>query len=382
MTLSTPALAHPLLAPSFVHVARSFVTVVLGLGIGAVAASAQDARTVYAPILMPFNAETGKLRTTACLQLTERVYPSTLWWENTDAAAPEPDRAFKSVITAIKQRDRAALLKLTDPAQARNSAEFDKQASAFFQQLQSIQLLAVPRAYEFDGLVVFFAKLQSKSQTAFVPFAFAYEAENTFGFLPSPANATTFTLVGDWFRSGSAAADIPTYCADSDVKRATHRVSLVSSPWRPSSLLLTGAPLDTPGPESAIAAQVNSTIARMKAALRGPGIDDFLQYMTPEGGGSLKRWFTSATQAERDRYKTAFIEQQPFFVFDESPLLVVYTRTRAGETRVLYFAVAPDKRPLWGNSSYTTGLVDRVYERGLLFAAAGSTKPFSTFAIK
>ena len=57
----------------------------------------------------------------------------------------------------------------------------------------------------------------------------------------------------------------------------------------------------------------------------------------------MKQWFATAPRTERDRCKTAFIQQQPFFVFDESPLLVVYTRTRTREIQVLYFTVAADK---------------------------------------
>ena len=195
----------------------------LGVGYGGVA-SAQDTRTVYAATT--FNAEAGPRPTAACLQLTEREYPSTAWWENADGHNSGPDRAFKSVIAAIKQKDRAALLKLTDPAQAGDTARFDQQASAFFQQFQSIQLLDVPRAYEFDGMVVFFGKFQSARQTVFVPLAFAREGDDSFGFLPARTDihTLTFTVVSDWFAPSGAAADAPTYCTDSDVKRATHRV--------------------------------------------------------------------------------------------------------------------------------------------------------------
>jgi len=367
----------------FIVMPRLLSAVVGAFGLVAVVASAQDVRTVYAPIAMPTNAQTGELRTTACLQLTERVYPSTRWWENVNAAAPAIDRAFKSVISAIHQKDRAMLLELTDPAQAGNTTEFDRRSSGYFQQFQSIQLLSVPRAYEFDGLVVFFGKFQSSSQTAFIPLVFAHEGDNTFRFLPSRTSATTFTLVNDWFApSGLAAVDVPAYCSDSDVKRATHRVSLVSSRWRQSSLLLSGATVNAKETQSAIGTQVQSTIGRMKAAFKGSDFDGVFNYMTPEGAGSLKRWLSTATATERDRYKTAFIEQQPFFVFDASPLLVVYTRMRTGEIRVLYFKVTPDKDLLWGNSSYLAGLVDRVYERGPLLAAANSARPFSILAIK
>ncbi len=356
------------------------LTLLSALAFGSEMASAQDVRTVYAP--MPFHAEGRDLRTTACLQLAERVYPAATWWENASGTASGPERAFRSVIAAIKQKDRAALLKLTDPAQARDTARFDRQADAFFGQFQSIQFLAVPRAYQFDGLVAFFGKFQSASQTAFVPLVFAYEGEDTFGFLPSRTNTATFRLVTDWFApSGSAPADTPAYCADADVKRATHRVSLVSSTWRPSALLLTGAPLDAPGPLFAIATQVKATIDRMKAALRAGDVDAFANDMTPDGGGRLKEWFVTAAPADRDRYTNAFVGQQPFFVFDESPLLVVYVRTGPRGVQVLYFTAAPDKRLLWTNSSQLT-MADGVFKQGPLFAAAGSTKPFSSLAIK
>jgi len=349
-------------------------------GLGSGVASAQDARTVYAA--MTFNAEAGPMRTSACLQLTERAYPATAWWENAAGNASGPDRAFKSVIAAMKQKDRGALLKLTDPTQARDTARFDQQANAFFQQFQSIQLLAVPRAYELDGLVVFFGKFRSRTQTVFVPLVFAHEGEDSFGFLPSRTKTVTFNIVEDWFApSGSPPADTPAYCSDSEVKRATHRVSLGTSTWRPSSLLLTGAPLDAPGPPSTVAAQVKSAIDQMRAALRKTDVDEFFKYMTPEGGGRLRQWFAATEAKDRDEYKTAFIDQQPFFVFDESPLIVVYTRTRTSGVQVLYFTVTADKRLLWTNSSHIT-VSDQVFKQGPLFVAAGSPEPFRSVAIK
>ena len=50
------------------------------VGPGSGVAQAQDVRTVHAP--MTSNAEAGPLRTSACLQVTERVYPATAWWES------------------------------------------------------------------------------------------------------------------------------------------------------------------------------------------------------------------------------------------------------------------------------------------------------------
>jgi hypothetical protein len=356
------------------------LAVATALGLASGVASAQDARTVYAPV--PFHAEAGDVRTTACLELTERTYPATAWWEAGSAGAGAPERAFRSVVTAIKQKDRGALLKLTDPAQARDTAKFDRQADAFFEQLRTLQLVAVPRAYEFDGLVLFFAKLQSPKQTGFVPYVFAHETDGTFGFLPARSNAASYRLVNDWFAPArSAPTDTPPYCADADVKRATHRVSLVPSAWRPSALLLTGVSLEAPGPLPTLATQVKGTIDRMTVALRAGDIGAVATNMTSEEGSQLKQWFATAPPNERERYVTAFVGQQPFFVFDESPLVVVYTRTASRDVQVLYFTVAPDKRLLWTNASFLT-TSDQVFKQGPLFAAAGSAKPFSSLAIK
>ena len=51
-------------------------------------ASAQDVRTAYAPVT--FHAEAGNLRTRACLQLIERVYPATAWWESASVIGGAP----------------------------------------------------------------------------------------------------------------------------------------------------------------------------------------------------------------------------------------------------------------------------------------------------
>jgi hypothetical protein len=356
------------------------VALAIGAAAGPPTAYAQETRTVHAS--MVFNAEAGPLQTGACLQLTERVYAAATWWETAAGEGAAPDRAFKAVIAAIKAKDRAALLALTDPSQARDTAQFDRQASAFFAQFQSIQMVTVPRAYEFDGLVVFFGTFKSEDQTAVVPLVFARQAGDRFGFLPSRTKGVTFTLVTEWFSaSAGPGRGTPAYCDAAAVKRATHRVALGGSPWRPSHLLLTGAPLAAPGSLAGVAARVKSTVEQMKAAIRGPDVSAFFTHMTPEGAARLKPWLETAPAAETGAYKTAFAGQQPFFVFDASPLVVVYTRTPSGQIQALYFTAADDKRLLWTNSAYIT-VADQVFKQGRLLAAAASPQPFSELAIE
>jgi hypothetical protein len=341
------------------------------------AAAGQERRTIHAP--MVFHADGGPLRTTACLELTERVYPASRWWEQAAAGEGAAERAFKAVMAAIRKKDRAALLELTDAAQAKDTAEFDKQARAFFAQLAVIELVAVPRAYEFDGLLVFFGTFKAADQTAVVPLVFATRKGETFGFLPARARGVTFTLVSDWFTATAPpGSSTPAYCEPAVVKRATHRVALAGSRWQPSALLLSGAPLESPSPAGAL---VSATIDRMKAALREGKVSAFLGDLTPEGAARLGPWLETAPAAEVQAYKSAFVEQQPFFVFDASPLIVVYTRTPTGLVQALYFTPRGDTRLAWTNSSYIT-VADQVFKQGPLHTAAAAKPPFRGLVIK
>ncbi len=354
------------------------------LGLGSGVATAETGRLVY--LRTAFSAEGQPIRTTACLQVTERRYPQTAWWEDPGGTANAPERALKAVIAAIKHKDRAALLKLAHPTQGRDPKRFDEQVDAFFQQFGVIELVAMPRAYAFDGLVVFFAKLRSKEETAFAPFIFASQDDGSFGFLPYRTTTLTYRLVQDWFDSTwrAAATTNPTYCAQGDIKRATHRISLGPSPgapnqaWRPSQLFLVGAPVDRPGEVTNLVARAKSTIENLKSALATGG--DFVRYMTPEGGRRLTDWFASADPTDRRKYTSAVTEQQPFFLFDASPLVVVYTRSRLG-VQVMYFTLNVNKELLWTNSSYIVE-ADKVYKQGPLYNAALLDKPFSSIAIK
>ena len=84
----------------------------LCLGYGGTAL-AQTERQVYVPVT--FNAEGTRIRTTACLEVTERVEPQTAWWEDAVASANPAEQAFKAVVAAIKRKDSAGLAKLADP---------------------------------------------------------------------------------------------------------------------------------------------------------------------------------------------------------------------------------------------------------------------------
>jgi len=360
------------------------IAVVLGLRCGVAAAA--PGHPAYLP--MTFDAESQSIKTAACLEVVERAYRQSAWWEGPMSALDAPERALKAVIAAIKRKDRAAFYQQAHPTLGRDPKRFDEQAKAYFQQFEALELVGVPRAYEADGLVVFFAKIRFKQQTFFAPFVFASEDDGSFGFLPYRTEALTYRLVADWFNAswGPAATANPTYCTGEDLKRATHRVSLVpfsgtaAQAGHPSSLFLVGASLDKPGRLTNLVVRVATTIKDMKSALVGGGIDDFARHLTPEGARRVKEWFATADQLDRQRYQAALLEQQPFFVFDASPLVVVYTKSPVG-VQVMYFTMHAGTRLLWTNSSYFT-VSDQVFKKGPLRDAAGLDQPFTTIALK
>ena len=358
-----------------------FIAMASFLVLGCALAMGQSTRSVYLPMI--FHAESQALRTSACLEVSERVYPQAGWWERPSADFTRPEAAFQAVITAMKSKDHAALLRLSDPAQAKDSHDFDQQATAYFEQLAAVEIVAVPRAYEFDGLVVFFVKFQAAGKALFAPFVFTYKQQGSLGFLPSRTQKVTFRLTKDWFDSkwGPSSTQDPTYCPDQDVKRANYAVSLVplsevgQATGQPSRLLLMGAPVDTSGSLSSLAARIRSANDALKSDLSPSSLDAFVKYLTPEGGSRLKKWFASAGDNERQEYIKAFKEAQPFFFFDASSVLIVYAKTPKEIVQV-YFVPGPGNELLWTNSSNST-VADQVFKQGPLYISASKIKPFS-----
>jgi hypothetical protein len=360
--------------------AMKLLAAVVFLGLGYGSALAQDAESVSLPLT--FHADTGQVRTSACLQVMERQYPDNRWWERADKMTRAAE-AFRAVVAAVKASDRSALQRLSDTSQAEDAAQFNRQAAAYFEQAQAFDITSVHRAFEFDGLITFYAGIQHRTgRTGFAPFVFAVQGQSV-RFLPNRADVVTYQLVRDWFNSawGPGGTSSPSYCSDADVKRATHRVSLAeASAQQPSVLFLTGAPLDAPGTLAGVAARLNAADEAMKSALvRTP--DEFARHLTPPGADKLLKWWAKASEFERTAYREAILHQRPFFVFDASPLLVLYTKSQAGAIQVMYFTRDANGELRWTNASSAT-IADAVFKRGPLFESAKLPKPFSNISAK
>ena len=344
----------------------------IGMGFLAIA---QDVRAASFPIV--FHAEGGPLRTSACLDVVELRSEDDFSGEG---------HALRDVMAAFKSQDREALLALSDPGRGRDPERFDQQAEAFFGQFKTVELIGVKRAFAFDGFVLFFGELRYKERTLFAPFVFAYGEDGSLGFLPYRTEELTYVLMKDWFNALRTSEPSP-LCGDSGAKSATHRVAL--SPeldvreqgQSPSHLMLTGAPIDKPGPLSDLVERVSSTVGEMKSQLSAGDFKEFAKHLTPEGGGRLTEWYTVAPESEQERYRGFVIDQQPFFLFDASPLVVVYTRTPEGMVQVMYFTSNHNGELLWTNSSHVT-VADRIFKKGPLYNASLQEKPFSGIAVK
>ncbi len=357
------------------------------LGVVAVAQAAPASAAVGLPLV--FFSETGETLTSACLQVIERRYPAGRWIDgDSEVSTDDAGRALRSVLGAIGRKDRAELLRLADPVRGADPAQFDQQANALFRQFQTMRILAVPKAYEFDGLVVFFAEIQSGKRTFFAPFVFSVMKNGRLGYLPYRTEQLGYVLVRDWFDSqwGPSHAVSPAYCPDEQLRRATHKASLAGATGgqslkTASQLFLQGSPLGTAGGRGTVAERARTTIEALSAAARRNDLEGVARQMASVGASRLRQWYPTAEQLDRERYMSALADLRPRFVFDASPLVIVYALSPADGPQALYLTPGAGNVLLWTNSSHLT-VADELFKQGPLIEAAGQDTPFGALAIR
>ncbi len=342
---------------------------------------AQQAETVMTPL--SFHGESGKIPIGACLQLKVRTYPETPWWLST-AKAGAAEKAMGTVLTALKTKNRKALLDVAEPPSPKTAKEFDTQVDALMQQLAALNVTSIRRAYEFDGLLVFDVKVQAAAGGSSIaaPFSFVLASDGTAKYLPVRPEGVTFTLVQDLLgRDPAADASV---C--NELKgRFTHRATLASprpgaSTASPSALYLVGSPIPgASGPAKELAQTAQTAFMELgKVASRSA--DALAARMTPEGAARLKKWWTTSSEEERAKYVATLTDGTPFFLFDAAPIVVVYSKSSAGNVDVVYF-LRQGGGLVWTNA-YRITVSDRVFKAGPLFEAAKQPSPFSTFLLK
>ena len=138
--------------------------------------------------------------------------------------------------------------------------------------------------------------------------------------------------------------------------------------------------MDARGALADLAEQVKAVLEEMKASLSRGTIDEFLRHLDADGAKRTEQWYDSANDSDREIYRRRFVEQQPFFLFDAYPLVLVYAKTPDKALQVMYF-VSSRNDLLWTNSIHIT-IADKVFKAGPLARAALLEKPFSEFAVK
>ena len=343
----------------------------------ALRAAPQSTRAVGIP--MPFESETARLLTSACMAGTERIYGADPWWSGpADSKADAAENAVRAVIAAIKSQDREALLRASDPSSVADRAQFDRQATAFFSQMQSTRIDSVPLAYDMGGLVVFYVKFHLEGGMPYASLSFTRSSQGTVAFLPVRSSQTALRLIDFWFATSvkSSPEGRPTFCPDDTMKRATQSVTLPPG----IKLLLTGGRVDGKGAVAAVAGKARTAVTRIATAAKAGNAGEVGNHMTAAGSQRLQQWNATATPAERAQYFDALKGMKPVFVFDASPLVVTYVSTPQG-MQALYFTPGAKGDLLWTNSSHITS-ADEIFKKGSLLAAASTDPPFQNLAVR
>jgi hypothetical protein len=347
------------------------------------ARAASEARSAYLKLV--FNAEGQLQPTSGCFNVRERRYTGAHWWSTADGTEGI-EHTLKKVVAAFKAKDRDSLLKVSDPG-SRDPKTFDDQAAAFFQQFSILNVTDIPRSEQVDSLTIFFITFEYEGKVSSAPLVFKKADENQFWFLPERSKSLEYSLAREWFEATSKNAENPdaSYCTPDEIAKASYRIPVSSDPaveaGDRSYLYLAGFPLGEKAPQTELTRRVDATLNTLNKSLAGYDGAAPLAILAGVGAKRLKDWWATADTSERNNYISAVTTQKPFFVFNLSPLVVLYTKGADNVPHVMYFMPDEHGTLLWTNSSYGTTF-DRIFKDGALFNAAKSVPPFKSFLIQ
>jgi hypothetical protein len=184
-------------------------------------------------------------------------------------------------------------------------------------------------------------------------------------------------LVNEWLSNAAPGAADPPLCEDAVVKRATHRVPIGPEKVRGTRLniLLRGAPFDDPGQLRDLVGRVKRAMASIDKAVAKKDFNALMKVLTKSGAEGLTQWLPTADERQCDFYFKSLSGKAPFFVFDASPLVIVYARSE--RIAPIYFIVSEDGRLLWENNPPITR-VYKAFSDGAMKAAEVEAEPFSS----
>ena len=344
---------------------------------------AEEEKLVDAPVI--FSRHGIKMKTSACLQFKEKDYSSEhSSWERFKIMTPNsPEKALVETITAMQQKDGVRLKELSHPLFGRDPQKFGKQLPAYFSQLELIQIDDVKSYLKFDNLVVFFVQFSYKDKFYFASFSFMYDEYGNLGFLPYRSESLASDLAEDWFQSdwGPAQSQSPSYCEPLLLKEMTHNIVLEEGNHSDSVaiLQLMGSNLADTNKIKEPYSGLLDQIKYMKEALASGQMEEYFNGFTEDAKKQNRDWFLAEKEERlRAQYIENFLTQEPFYVFNADPILVVYFRTKSSSVKVLYFMRQEEYRFKLVEESIGSPF-DQIFKGKRFVEAAKQEKPFDSW---
>lgn len=336
-------------------------------------------KLVYFP--MTFYSEINPIKSSACLEVSERAYLTSKWWVTANGKLSGVELQLREVVDAMKKGDKDRLWDLSDRIDGHDTKEFNDQASAFFQQIKMIEIVDVPKSYIFDGLIVFLAKLQAQDKFSYITLAFAAQTDGTYKFLPYDTKHISYLIFNGWVNAPwGINSDNPSYCDAKAISDASYKIPLGAfrNYGSPSFLYFNGSNFE---------ANTNMINGDMKLvtktfdSINNSNINDiekFASFFTRDFGDSLKTWLKTAPQSEKDRFESQIKGQHPIFLINAKPLYIVYSKNALGLQVWYLISNGSNGNLVISNMSHLT-ISDNIFKAGLLFEEAKEDRPFDKF---
>lgn len=142
---------------------------------------------------MVFSQEGTKIKTSACLQIEEKLYATEHSnWENFKTLKDDPEKTLTKTITAIQKKDDQSFKELSHPEFI--AKDFETQKSAYFKQFEQIQISGIKGYLKFDNLINFIVQLKFKDKVFFSDFLFISDENENLGFIQDKKGSLNLQL--------------------------------------------------------------------------------------------------------------------------------------------------------------------------------------------
>jgi hypothetical protein len=336
---------------------------------------------------LPYQVDSGPVRTLLCAEVTELVYETSTWWKPENQTVDEPQRALQQVLDAIARQDSQALEKLTYLAGPRKEQQ-QQQLKLMIQQSSYLKNISAVRMYEVGSLLVAYVHLEVNGKSGPATFVFDKHDNRLLLLAERPRNPA-FTLLREWASSpwGVVGTGAPGYCSSPEVARTNVRLTYSSTQDAefPNSIAVAMKVIPVAGKpvDAGMASRLVTTFSLMRDAVQKDDLGQLLTFVNPDDVAALREAMTKPEYSgQRALLKQTFGSHGPVAVVDGGPLLVLYTRAAPGDhPKSWFFVLDPDERPRWTNLS-RLNQIDALFSSGPLFEAARSDPALASLLAK